>query len=332
MSSKIEDVQEPPLATFGGASLGQPVFMTPRERTAALVVSYMPNHDVLGSLLRSLSSQVDVLVLIDNGGGEQVAKTVRAQGVLMDCIRCEGNLGLGHALNRGFRYALEVGATHVATFDQDSDPASDLIARLMDAHRKLGFAGERCAAVGPAFFDVRKDEMTFFPFYRTEGGVIQTLQPAQPGTADLVEVDMLITSGMLINAAAWADGIRYDEALFVDHTDTEWCFRARSCGYKLFGCTSIHMGHALSDAPPKVFMGLSFFRYSPLRRYYYYRNTTYLCSDSVVPRVWRHRFAKGLIVRLAGNWMVDDRKFQSLKMMVRGAWDGWRGRMGKWQR
>lgn len=84
----------------------------------------------------------------------------------------------------------------------------------------------------------------------------------------LVKVDVLITSGMFISTHAWIEGSRYNDGLFVDFTDSEWCFRVRDLGYTLYGCLNVEMGHALSDAPPVKILGFSFLRYSPVRRYF----------------------------------------------------------------
>src|SRR5690606_25538012 len=111
-----------------------------------------------------------------------------------------------------------------------------------------------------------------FPFYREVNGRIQAVSAVNK-TETVVEVDVLITSGMLVKVSVWEQGVRYDPSLFVDYTDTEWCFRARASGYHIFADLEQEMGHAPSDEPPARIFGLNFFIYSPLRRYYYFRNS-----------------------------------------------------------
>ena len=84
---------------------------------------------------------------------------------------------------------------------------------------------------------------------------------------------------MMVDSDVWKDGLHYDERLMVDYTDTDWCFRARAAGWRLFVLPSVRMPHAISDAAPIRVMGLRLLRYSPLRRYYYFRNTVYFVAS-----------------------------------------------------
>jgi rhamnosyltransferase len=298
---------------------------------AAIVVSFFPEDAVIDRLLKSLSSQVGHLILVDNGGGENAAAAIREQGVEIEYIRFGKNLGLGHALNAGFERAASLGVKYVATFDQDSDPPADLVGNLMKFHEELELKGVNCAAVGPVFFDRREAVKVYFPFYFEKNGLINSaVRGMWPD--DLVETDSLITSGMLVRTDVWVDGIHYDDGLFVDYTDTEWCFRVRAKGYKLYGCIQIEMGHAPSDAPPARVFGLSFFRYSPLRRFYYFRNTVKFCLAPYVSWAWRRRLALGLALRFFINLVIDKKKFFSLKMMLKGAYDGLCGKSGEFSK
>lgn len=303
---------------------------TSKQIVAAVVVSFFPDNEILIRLLTALSGQVDHLILVDNGGGRDASDAIKTQGMAIEYIDLGKNLGLGHALNVGFELATRLGVEYVATFDQDSAPSSDLISSLKSVHLGLKDCGVDCAAVGPVFFDRREDagRKTYFPFYFEKSGRICTALRGE-WADDIVEADALITSGMLVRADVWSKGVRYDEGLFVDYTDTEWCFRAREKGHKLFGCLSIEMGHAPSDAPPARIFGLSFFRYSPLRRFYYFRNTVSFCLARYVSYAWKIRLASALALRFLVNLMIDKKKLSSLKMMVRGVWDGLRGKTGE---
>lgn len=298
---------------------------------AAIVVSYFPEDDVTILLLKSLSTQVDLLILVDNGGGENVLNAVRKQGIAVEYIKFEKNMGLGYALNRGFERAIKQGVKYVATFDQDSTPPASLIAKLLQCHEKLQERHIDCAAVGPVFFDRRESEKKYFPFYFEKNAKIETATHDNCSEY-FVETSMLITSGMLVRADIWTSGIYYDEGYFVDFTDTEWCFRARSKGHKVYGCFQAEMGHALSDAPPARIFDMSFFRYSPLRRFYFFRNTIIFCSQPYVSWAWRRRLLAGMCLRFIINIFIDKEKLSSLKMMLKGIFKGLRGSSGEFKR
>jgi rhamnosyltransferase len=281
---------------------------------AAVVVGFRPDHATLFRLLTLLSPQVDFLYLVDNGGCESIDLSPLSK---CNYIPLEKNFGLGYALNVGFQHAIANGAEYVATFDQDSEPPSDLIAGLVNEHLQLQAQSIRCAAVSPIFFDRRETNRVSFPFYKEQSNKIAVMFPS-PAYPPVIETDTLITSGMLIKASVWQDNLPYDDSLFVDLTDTEWCFRARSRGYRIFASTRIKMGHALSDAPPLRLFNLNFFHYSPLRRYYYFRNTILFCKTNYVSPSWKRRLYVGLAIKFVVALFYENNRWTQLKMMCSG--------------
>jgi rhamnosyltransferase len=294
---------------------------------AAVVVGYNPDIQVLDDLLISLASQVSLLILVDNGGTESFLSTRPDIKESVRYLPMEGNKGLGVALNAGFELAVAAGITYMVTFDQDSHAEPDLIANLESAMMHAKSRDEKCIAVSPTFFDRRDGKKIAFPFYQSVDGVIKPVFTSDDPHG-LVKADALITSGMFVDTQAWKEGIKYDEGMFVDFTDTEWCFRVRDRGYNLYGCLHVEMGHALSDAPPVKIFGLSFFRYSPVRRYFFFRNTVAVCRMPHTPACWKKRLSTALALRFAVNLMIDSQKLQSLKMMVRGIRHGLRNSLG----
>ncbi|WP_158682884.1 MULTISPECIES: glycosyltransferase family 2 protein [Pseudomonas] len=296
-------------------------------KVAAVVVGYMPEIDVLDRLLISLGSQVDVLIFLDNGASSNVLMAAPVERQSLVYVDMEGNKGLGAALNKGFELAVNAGVDYVVTFDQDSHAEPQLIAKLGTAMAQAKLKDPRCIAVSPAFFDRRDGKKVNFPFYQSVNGVIKPVFHSDDENG-LVNVDILITSGMYISTQAWIEGHRYDEGLFVDFTDSEWCFRVRDQGYALYGCLNVEMGHALSDAPPVKLFGLSFLRYSPVRRYFFFRATVAVCRMNHMPTCWKKRLLLALVLRFFANLLIDKNKIQSLKMMLRGALHGWQKKLG----
>jgi len=303
-----------------------PIICREPAPVAALVVGYMPELPVLDGLLLGLLAEVQAVFLLDNGGSHGYlanSPEERARGRYIDL---GGNTGLGAALNRGMLEARAAGLRYVITFDQDSAPPHGMPQMLLTAMQTQQTAGISCAAVGPLFYDRREAQVRCFPLYREKGGRIEVT----PGEAaePMHEVDVLITSGMLVDSDAWAAGLRYEEGLMVDYTDTDWCFRARAAGRRLFVCAGVRMPHALSDTPPVRVLGVSLLRYTPLRRYYYFRNTAYFVRRPFVSRAWRRRLLAGLPVRLVSNLVLDEQPWRSLRLSLKGLWHGLRGRLG----
>ena len=298
---------------------------------AAVVVGFYPNESVLYSLLSSLSTQVLIIILINNGGSQSTYNITLKNNTNIHYCDLGENKGLGYALNIGFGIAVEMGLKYVATFDQDSAPPANIITNLIVAQEYLSKHKGNIAAVGPVFYDKRESRRKYFPFYREKNGRILEIN-ANSNSDQYIEVDTLITSGMLVRTEVWKSGINYEEGLIVDATDTEWCFRARANGYKLYACSNVEMGHELSDATPVRFFGKSFFRYSPLRRYYYFRNCVFFCKKSFVSWPWRKRLIIGMVFRYFLFLFIDSRPLKTLIMMSRGVFDGLRSITGHYYR
>lgn len=291
-------------------------------------MAYQPDPAPLDALLARLLDQAAPVILVDNGGAAAYLADQPAQRARIQYRSLGANQGLGAALNAGFELAAAQGCAYVATFDQDSLPPPGMLDRLQQAHEALAHRGVRCAAVGPCFYDSREAPPRLYPLYKERRGRIVALDAGAPaddeGSAGLLEVDTLITSGMLVSLAAWRAGLAYDPGFFVDYTDTDWCFRARAAGWRLYAHPGARMAHALSDAPPVRVLGVNLLRYSPLRRYYYFRNSVRFVRRPYVSWAWRRRLLLGLAVRLVANPWIDAQGAASLAMALRGLRDGLR--------
>jgi rhamnosyltransferase len=228
---------------------------------------------------------------------------------------------LGGAINAGLRRLKSEHVSFVALFDQDSTISGNMLAKLRDSYSKISEVDKTCIAVGPRFFDSRQKSNSYYEYYSVVNRAIVPCSATRPTDA-CRKVDYLITSGMLINFELINEHLYFDEWFFVDHTDTEWCFRARKLGYSIYVDYGTEMGHALSDASPKPFWGMSLLAYNARRRYFFYRNTTWLVFSKSTNFQWKKRFAFGLFIKFIPNIIIDNRKCASCLSMIRGAIDG----------
>jgi rhamnosyltransferase len=296
---------------------------------AAIVVAYRPVHAQIKKLIAVLAQDCAVVYVMDNGGGhDAIADTLRNVPSVR-IVDMEGNRGIGAALNFGFQLAKTSGAKYVATFDQDSEPPLGLTAGLVNALEQLASSGVRVAAVGPRIVDLRNAKRFEYAFMRRQAGW-PTAVRCSHGSA-YVEADFLITSGCLISLSAFESVGPFDQTLFVDCTDMEWCFRARAIGYRLYGVCSATMPHELGSGASARALGITILGHSPIRRYYYARNTVRLLKLSHITIGWKTRMLLGLFarvlllpiaVRFADGWTKD------WHMLLRGAADGFAGRGG----
>jgi rhamnosyltransferase len=304
-----------------------------RSSIAAIVVAFGPCAAQLNRLISILVMECKSVYVMDNGGGRDAIAVASEGETAMRVIDMGGNKGIGEALNQGMRLAATAGFDYVTTYDQDSEPAAGQISALVNAFEELRSTGTNVAAVGPRIVDLRGDRRFEHPFMRRTIGW-PTAAHCPSGTK-YIATDFLITSGAVISLAAFAGVGPYDPGLFVDYTDMEWCFRALTRGYRLFGICSVTMSHQLSAARPANVLGMTILEYSPVRRYYYARNVVLLARRSYVAVGWKARLLIGLIGRVvmlpvvfkfSRGWTRDWR------MLVRGIIDGVMGSGGAYSR
>jgi len=264
----------------------------------AIIVTFNPAGDMLLNEIVLLSSQVDKIWVIDNASTKSLLAWVEDLSceVQLELIRMASNLGLGAAQNIGINLACEAGATHVIILDQDSQPMHGMVDCLLNASNRLQSAGIQVAAVAPMYFDSTTGAASGFVRMGWFGYKKQKELPSQ----DVVEADFLISSGSLISVSVFNDVGVMDECLFIDHLDTEWCMRAKSKGYRLFGLPAARMLHSLGDRRARIWFlrwrNVSY--HSPFRYYYMVRNGILLQKRSYIPFKWKlselYRIARGL--------------------------------------
>lgn len=238
------------------------------------------------------------------------------------------NKGIAVALNEGFSQSVAGKADFVVTFDQDSSPEPRHVAGLVKQWCELSLINgvkEKVGAIGPSFYDARNGYFEY-PFYRVNG--LKVVKQYSAHEENFVRADAIITSGMLVPTSMWAGGLKFNELLFIDFVDTEWCFRAKKFGYVNYGCFNVRMKHELSEAAPIVFFGLIVLKYSPIRRYYHFRNCLYLIFQSYVPLAFKFRLIAGLFLRFFTVPFVDENPVLSIKNIFLGVFDALRGRYG----
>lgn len=284
----------------------------------AVIVSYFPERGRLDDLVHALSSQVDEIVIVDNGSSG-IDQFVDAH-----VLRLGRNVGVAAAQNVGIGWAKARGARFVILFDQDSWPESNMVERLLSAYERLVAEGRPVAAVGPRYGDACQEGLAS-PFVVSEGNRLVRIMPSSPH--DIVDVDFLISSGCMIPLSVInAVGLMKDE-LFIDYVDIEWGLRARRLGFRSFGVFDAHMRHCIGEGPINFF-GRKVPAHSPLRRYYNFRNAVWLFRQPWLWSSWKVILGRRMILQFGFYSLFARPRWQQCKMMSLGFWHGIRGRMG----
>lgn len=292
----------------------------------AVVVTYHPELTKLEGLLGSLATQVNGVVVVDNGSSEAVLSCLndRHYPVPLKLIALGDNKGIAAAQNAGIQYVLHQQAEYIILFDHDSHPEGDLVAKLKTVAEVKRTAGVKLAAVGPRYLDERQDNPP--PFIQVRGLKVER-QPCV--TCDsVVEVDYLIASGCLIPVDTLVSVGVKEESLFIDYVDIEWGLRAKDKGFQSFGACAALMKHDLGD-DPFVFFGKRYPNHSPLRHYYHFRNATWMYRQGWLPLHWKLADGWRLLLKYGFYTLFAKPRHKHWWMMSKGVWHGLTGRMGR---
>lgn len=294
-----------------------------------VVVIYHPDLTTLEQQLKILSNQVNNIVIINNGPAillESWITDIQLLGCI-HLIQLRENFGLAYAQNVGIEHARSANATHIAIFDQDSLPEPNMISHLLTALYSLQSRGIKVAAVAPNYRDNLESPLS--GFVRTTFLGFKRILPDTRNP--ITEADFLISSGSLIPVCALNEIGTMESDLFIDHIDTEWCFRASSKGYRLFGVANATMTHSLGNHRSKIW----FIRWrtvpyhSPFRYYYIFRNSCILMRRKYIPLSWKISEISRNIRALFFYGIFSKDRIEILKMMIIGLVDGINNRTGR---
>jgi rhamnosyltransferase len=286
----------------------------------AIVITFLPDPDQIRRSLAAIRSEVDYLIVVDNGG---LRATWLPKQDRIEVLPMPQNVGVAAAQNRGVEAALAKGAEHLVFYDQDSVPSEGSVGVLREAFDLLEGEGAKPAAVGPIIVDSLTGSA--IPFSKVE----RTSQPE--GKAKYAEAEFLIASGMLTSARRFQEVGPWEEGLFIDSVDFEWCFRARSKGYRCFGSQQAQLRHPVGDSGLWVRWGSRRGRlpvHSPMRRYYISRNRVHMYKRSYVPIDWKIRDLRRAMVELICFSLTSQQRWANAKATAKGVFDGLRSRYG----
>ncbi len=300
---------------------------------AAVVATFNPDLSVLREQISRTAPQVTWLIVVDDGSAnfKQVAGLVNGfPGA--ECIALGDNAGVGHAHNVGIRRGLQNGAQAVLVLDQDTRPGTDMVSVLAQALADLERDGQRIAAVGARYQGVQPGHRSFFVRFRRLR--FEKCFCGGQRSGQLIQADMLISSGTLFSAAALNEIGDMEEGLFIDHVDTEWFLRAGHRNWRSYGVCDALMEHSLGERTFRVWLGR--WRHlpvhKPFRYYYIYRNSVLLYRRAYPAARWKCADLVRLVMMAVIFLVFADHRMTNLVMMCRGIVDGLRGRTGrKWQ-
>jgi GT2 family glycosyltransferase len=244
------------------------------KKVAATIITFNPDMIRLKKNIEFALKQFSYIQIVDNNSqNSNEINNLCKDSKCLKYVQLDKNMGLAFALNKAFSLLKKNGYHWVMSLDQDSILQEDTIENYL----KVIDENEKIAIVSPTVIDVRRKYMNY--------NIMD----------DYIEVEKCITSGCLTNLSIWEKIGKFDERLFIDLIDNDFCKRVRINNYKIIRCCNIILNQEFGSISPrskiieKFFLKLgnifkndnlsklSYKKYvDPLRIYYTNRNVLYL--------------------------------------------------------
>jgi rhamnosyltransferase len=276
---------------------------------ASSIVLYNPDDGVVNRVLR-YAAFMDVLIVVDNTEGASLQD--RFEGIPAICYKPLGsNLGVAAALNVAAGEALTRKYSWLLTLDQDSVLSPEAYRSLVKWISEAGDCG--VGLVAPIQVSKESD-----------------LKQCLTGS-DVREVVLAMTSGSALNLQAYLKCGPFEDKLFIDHVDHEYCLRLRRNRFRVVQLTRVVLDHALGEVREGRILGapFSFITHRPFRSYYSVRNGFYVGVKHLGDRpqfLWS--VSLQLLKDIVKASLFEEQTLLRLKMMWRGFEDFCRGRYG----
>lgn len=273
----------------------------------AVVVLYSPKSIILENI-NSYINDIEKLYIIDNSESKNTELINEIVSISKKCIYIDnkGNQGIAHALNIGAKLAIENSADWLLTMDQDTSFNNDLKKIKKEL---LAVDITNTAIVSPSHYlgnDIK-------PFYN----------------------EIVMTSGNLINLHLFGKIGEFDENLFIDSVDTEYCLRIYSMRYKIKRIPSVILNHNLGDIKEYKILGVKFksTNHNPIRRYYITRNRFYVWDkyNTLYPSFikWEKMATVKELIKVI---LFEKDKLKKIQFSLNGYIDYKKNKFGKYER
>ena len=308
------------------------------SKIAAIITCFNPNPVELEDLIGSIKTQVQLIILVNNGGlNSDLSNKFQnlSSNTELITLNPATNLGTAGGYNLGAEKAWSQGMTHLLLLDQDSLCKEDMVSELIQLENFLTNSNLKVAAVGPYY--ICKSNNQPAPFIQHVNYQIDRVYENSEQVISFnngnkyVPCSYIISSGSLISKESWNQIGTMNEGLFLDFTDIEWGLRASSKGFQCFGSFDAKMYHLIGDEQLSL-LGRKISLHSPLRHYYAFRNCVWLFTQGNIPLGTRVNYLIKLLPKILIYSAFSKTPSRQLRFMLLGILDGIFHKMGIYSR
>lgn len=260
------------------------------------------------SCYNAIANQVEKVIIVDNGSNEETVSILKKLNKNENTyvIFNSENLGIATALNEGIRVGLNEGFKWILTMDNDSIATDDMVSNMLEQYSE---------------FDKKDEIVGIFPTYIDLGYNEQNLKEDTVKYNEYKFVNAEITSGNMLKSEIFDKVGLFEDKLFIDMVDYEFCFRIRSKGYKLVQLHNAILYHNLGSTKIKKILGKNVYctHHNFVRRYYITRNRFYTWNkykEFNFPELKKDK--KAFFKELLKIIVLEDEKCKKIKMIFKG--------------
>jgi len=294
---------------------------------ASVTVVYNGEHVIPRHLdaILAQSHRVDELIVVNNASTDRTSSLLARLYPEVTVLNLPTNEGVGGGYVAGLQYAIARGHDWVWQFDQDSIPANDALAYLLDGLERHGATNDGVAIIAPKCMNLATGRE--YPGLRWQNRW-KTVDFDDPIGVEFV--DAVISSGSLLRCKA-IERVGLPRAdYFIDYIDMEYCLRLRRAGYKIAVIRRSILEHAVGA--PRV-LNIAGYKqqwadHVPWREYYKTRNEIFTVWHFQPELAAKYSALQRLTRHALGILLFGREKIACLRMMWLGVRDGLAGRLG----
>ena len=279
-------------------------------KIAAVTILFNPDKIFL-ERIKSYAPFVDKFYLIDNSDKGFFKHEADLANPSIKYITNQQNEGIAKPLNSAARMAIAEGFDWLLTMDQDSSFADGDFLKYINCILN---------------YDMRSEVGMF--------GVEHDSRKNIYHDCHFDFISHLITSGSLLNLKVYQATNGFDENLFIDHVDHDFCLQVLSGGFKIMKLNNILLDHKIGSTSKNIsfksFEKTNRTLHPPLRMYYILRNYLYL------KKKYKDQFVKefeeittGVKNSIKNNLLYNKERGSVLKYIYMAIRDFRKGKMGK---
>ena len=275
-------------------------------KIAGCVILYNPDNTVVNNI-KTYIEDLDMLYIIDNSNGSNVVERLLQEYQNINYIKNEINLGIAKPLNKVLEL-IKSKYNFLLTMDQDSYFVNKSAANYRE--KILSYDWSKTLGISPVILDKKNKKVSDKNFYA------------------------VITSGNLVNVKNVISIGGYNEDLFIDEVDNEFCYRGVVKGYKSCKINDgIYMKHCIGE-PISVKIFNRYYHpmnHNYIRTYYIIRNRLYVYFKyhNIDNKNFYYNYIRATFRLVFGKIFFEKDKKRKLKSIYLGIRDYILKNMGK---